>query len=48
MLRTKFDGFRLAIVTIVDLDHAATRFIDYDTVRPAMVLIEIAGEAYDQ
>ena len=41
MLGAEFDSLSLAVVAVIDLDNAATRFIDNDAIRPAIVLIEI-------
>jgi hypothetical protein len=44
----QFDRLCLSVVTVVDLDDATARFIDNDAVWTAVVLIEIAGDAYEQ
>src|SRR6185436_16535545 len=48
VLRSELNGLSLTVVAIVNFDNAATRFIDYDTVGPTIVLIEIADNAYEQ
>ena len=48
MLGTELDGLGLAVVAIVDFDNTATGFIDDYAVWSAIVLIEIADNAYEQ
>lgn len=45
MLGTELDSFSFAVVTVIDFNDAATGLIDYDAVRPAIILIEIAADA---
>lgn len=45
MFRAELDSFSFAVVAVIDFNDAATGLIDYDSVWPTIVLIEIAADA---
>ena len=48
MLGTELNGLSLTVVTVIDFNDAPTGLIDYDAVRFAVVLIEIADDTNEK